>query len=148
MSVWTILLRALLSVALVLNGATGAAAAVRMQMHHGDGELLAALAVEAPGLSSDDVPPCHQQATEASGERPLDADDSALSGSKHSGSKHSTPDCCKSSSCNCACVQAAQAPLASMFIHAVLADHSPSVRPLLPGHPSPALPHLIRPPIG
>lgn len=148
MSVWALLLRVLLSVALVLNGATGAAAAVRMQMPHGDGQTLAALAAEAPELSSDDVPPCHQQATEANGERHLGADDSALSGSKHSGSKHSTPDCCKSYSCNCVCAHATQTPLASAFLHVPLVDHSQNVRPLLPGHPAPALPHLNRPPIG
>lgn len=143
MSVWALLLRVLLSVALVLNGAAGAAAAVRMQMPHGDGQALAAMAVESPELSSDDVPPCHQPATEADGEAPLAAADPAPAGSKHS-----TPDCCKSSSCNCVCAHATQAPLASTFVHAPLVDRSQNVRPLLLGHPAPALPHLNRPPIG
>ena len=144
MSVWAILLRILLSVALVLNGATGAAAAVRMQMSHEDGQALAiaAVAVESPESSSDDMP-CHQQAIEADSKASLAADDSAPPGSKHP-----TPDCCKSSSCNCVCTHAAQAPLAFVFVHVPLVDHSLSVRALLPGHPSPALPHLIRPPIG
>lgn len=142
MSVRAILLRVLLSVALVLNGATGAAAAVHMQMPHEDGQILAPLVVEPPGLSSADMP-CHQQATETSGEAPLAAVDPAPSEPKHS-----TPDCCKSSSCNCVCMHAAQAPPAPMFIQTSLVDHSLSVGPLLPGHPSPALPHLIRPPIG
>jgi hypothetical protein len=143
MSVWALLLRVLLSVALVLNGATGAAAAVRMQMTHGDGQALAALAAESPELSSGDMPPCHQQTTEADGEAPLAAADPAPAGSKHS-----TPDCCKSSSCNCVCAHATQAPLASTFVHAPLVDRSQNVRPLLLGHPAPALPHLNRPPIG
>ena len=146
MSVWAILLRILLSVALVLNGATGAAAAVRKQMYHEDGQSHAiaavALAVESPESSSDDMP-CHQQATEADSKASLAADDSAPPGSKHP-----TPDCCKSSSCNCVCTHAAQAPLAFVFVHVPLVDHNLSVRPLLLGHPSPALPHLIRPPIG
>lgn len=140
MSIRAILLRVLLSVALVLNGATGAAAAVHMP--HDDGRALAILAAETPEFSSADMP-CHQQATEAGGKAPLAADDSVPSESKHS-----TPDCCKSSSCNCDCVQAAQAPPASVFVHTLLVDHSQSVRPLLLGHPSPALPHLNRPPIG
>lgn len=142
MSIWAILLRVLLSVALVLNGAMGAAAAVRMQMPHGDGQAVTALAAESPASAYSEMP-CHQQATENSDKAPLAAVDS-----EPSKSKHSSPDCCKSSSCNCACVQVAQAPLASVFVHALLVDHSHSVSPLLPGHPSPALPHLIRPPIG
>ena len=142
MSIRAILLRVLLSVSLVLNGATGAAAAVRMQMPHDDGQAFAALAAESPESASGEMP-CHQQATGTSDNAPLPAADP-----QPATSKHSTPDCCKSSGCNCACVQAAQTPLASMFIHAALVDHSRSVSPVLPGHPSPALPHLIRPPIG
>ena len=139
MSIRAILLRVLLSVALVLNGATGAAAAVHMP--HDDGQALATLVAETPEFSSADMP-CHHQATEVEGKASLAADDSAPSGSKQS-----TPDCCKSSSCNCDCMQAAQAPSA-VFIYSLLIDHSQSVRPLLLGHPSPALPHLNRPPIG
>lgn len=142
MSVWAILLRVLLSVALVLNGATGASAVVRMQMPHEQGQAVAALAAEPPEPSSAEMP-CHRQASETGDKAPLAAvDPEPLK------SKHSAPDCCKSSSCNCACVQAAQAPLASVFVQALLVDHSHSVSPLSPGHPSPALPHLIRPPIG
>ena len=142
MSIRAILLRVLLSVSLVLNGATGAAAAVRMQMPHDDGQAVAALTAKSPESASGEMP-CHQQATETSDDAPLPASDP-----EPAKSKHSTPDCCKSSSCNCACVQAAQAPLASVFVHALLVDHSHSASPLSPGHPSPALPHLIRPPIG
>lgn len=142
MSVWALLLRVLLSVALVLNGATGAAAAVHMQMPHDDGQALPTLVAESPESSSVDMP-CHHQATGTSDEAPLAAADPAPAGSKHS-----TPDCCKSSSCNCVCAHATQAPLASTFIHAPLVDRSQNVRPLLLGHPAPALPHLNRPPIG
>lgn len=142
MSIRAILLRVLLSISLVLNGAAGAAAAVHVQMPHDDGQAVAALAAESPGSSSGEMP-CHQQATETGDKAPLAAADP-----EPAESKHSAPDCCKSSSCNCACVQAAQAPLAFVFVHALLVDHSHSVSPLLPGHPSPALPHLIRPPIG
>lgn len=142
MSVWAILLRILLSVALVLNGATAAAAAVRMQMSHEDGPAFAAVVVESPQPSSADMP-CHPQTSEADSKASVAADDSAPSKSKHV-----APDCCKSSSCNCVCAHAAQAPLAFVLVHAPLVDQDLSVRPLLTGHPSPALPHLIRPPIG
>jgi hypothetical protein len=141
MSIRAILLRVLLSVALVLNGATGAAAGVHMPMPHEDGQAVAAMAEGSPGSSSAGMP-CHQQETGIGGKAsPAEADSSP------SESAHSTPDCCKSSSCNCVCVHATQAPPASMFIQAVLVAHSRSGRLLLPGHPSPALPHLIRPPI-
>ena len=142
MSVWAILLRVLLSLALVLNGATGAAAAVRMQMSHGDAHMAEVPPVESPMASAADMP-CHQQASGVAAETsPVMADPDPAK------SKHPTPDCCKSSSCNCVCVQAAQAPLTSVFVTTLLADHSQSVRLLLLGHPSPALPHLNRPPIG
>lgn len=139
MSVRAILLRVLLSVSLVLNGATGAAAAVRMQMPHDNAQAVAALAGESVESSPEEMP-CHQQAGEKA---PMAAADD-----EPSKSNHSTADCCKSSSCNCACVQAAQAPLGSMFIQTLLVDQSHSVSPLSPGHPSPALSSLIRPPIG
>lgn len=143
MSVRAILLRVLLSVALVLNGATGAAAAVHMQMPQQEDQAHAPRVAESPESSSADMP-CHQQqATGVSGKAPLAAADSVTPKPKHS-----TPDCCKSSSCNCVCMHAAQAPPAPMFIQTLLVDHSLSIGPLLPGHPSPALPHLIRPPIG
>ena len=142
MSVWPILLRVLLSVALVLNGATGAAAAVRMQMSHAEGNTEAALAEESSDISAAEMP-CHDSASGGAHEDSAAAVDPAPEKAPHP-----TPDCCKSSSCNCACVHAAQAPPASAFITTLLADHSQSVRPLLLGHPSPALPHLNRPPIG
>jgi len=136
------ILRLILCVSLVLNGATGAAAAVRMHMPHDDGQTVAASTAESHKPSSEEMP-CHQQAGENGDKAPLAAVDHGASRSKHS-----VPDCCKSSSCNCACVQAAHAPLGSMFIHALLLNQSHGVSPLSPGHPSPALPHLIRPPIG
>lgn len=142
MSIWSTFLRILLSVTLVLNGASGVAAAVRMQMSHATGHTEATLAKESPDISAVDMP-CHHQASGTISEAPA-----AVADPEPGKSKHPTPDCCKSSSCNCVCVQAAQAPLASVFVTTLLADHSQSVRPLLLGHPSPALPHLHRPPIG
>jgi len=142
MSVWSTILRVLLSVALVLNGASGAAAAVRMQMSHAEGHTEVVVAKESPDISAAEMP-CHHPASGVVHEASAATVDPALGKPQHP-----TPDCCKSSSCNCVCVQAAQAPLASVFITTLLADHSQCVRPLLLGHPSPALPHLNRPPIG
>ncbi|MGH8060403.1 MAG: CopL family metal-binding regulatory protein [Pseudoxanthomonas sp.] len=143
MSVWPTLLRVVLSVTLVLNGASGAAAAVRMPMSHAMGHTEAVLVVkESPDVSAATDMPCHQTNGAVSEASVAVVDPTPAK------SKHLAPDCCKSSSCNCVCVQAAQAPPASAFVTTLLADHSQSVRPLLLGHPSPALPHLNRPPIG
>ena len=135
MSVWPILLRVVLSVALVLNGATGAFAATRMQMAH-DAPVIAADAVEKVAVET----PCHEMSGMA---HTSPATDPAP---EHS--KHPDPDCCKSASCTCMCMQGVQAPPIYAVAPIVLVNHSQSVRPLLLGHTSPALPHPTRPPIG
>ncbi len=137
MSVWPILLRVFLSVVLVLNSATGTYAATRMQMSHA-----------APTLMADAVKktvaetPCHEMSgmshTSPATDRAPTPDPS----------KHSNPDCCKSASCTCMCMQGFQAPPAYVVVPTVLVNHSQSVRSLLLGHTSPALPHPTRPPIG
>ena len=135
MSVWSILLRVALSVALVLNGATGAFAVIRMQMAH-----------TAPVITADAVDraiaetPCHEKSGMAHNSPATDPTPEP--------SKHPSPDCCKSASCTCMCIQGFQAPPVYAVVPAVLVNHSQSVRPLLLGHTSPALPHPNRPPIG
>ncbi len=135
MSVWPILLRVFLSVVLVLNGATGAYAATRMQMSHA-----------APASTVDAVKktvaetPCHEMSgmahtSPATDPAPLP-------------SKHPSPDCCKSASCTCMCMQGVQAPPLYAVVTTMFVNHSQSVRPLSLGHTSPALPHPTRPPIG
>ena len=135
MSVGSILLRVVLSVALVLNGATGAYAATGMQMSHA-APLSAADAVERTAVET----PCHEMSGMA---HTSPATDPAP---EHS--KHPDPDCCKSASCTCMCMQGVQAPPIYAVAPIVLVNHSQSVRPLLLGHTSPALPHPTRPPIG
>lgn len=142
MSFWQIFLWVLLGVTLVLNGVSGAAAAVRMQMSHADGHAETTSAKESPDISAVEVS-CHHEATAVVPEGPA-----AVADPEPAKPKPPSPECCKSSSCNCVCVHAAQAPPASAFIDTLLAGHSQSVRPLLLGHPAPALPHLNRPPIG
>ena len=137
MSVGSILLRMVLSAALVLNGATGAFAATRMQMSHASPTFMADAVKNTVAET-----PCHE-----------------MSGMTHTGpatdraptpgpSKHSNPDCCKSASCTCMCMQGFQAPPVYVVVPTLLVNHSQSVRPLSLGHTSPALPHPTRPPIG
>ena len=135
MSVWPILLRVVLSVALVLNGATGAYASTSMQMPHA-APVITADAVEKTAVEK----PCHEMSGMA---HTSPATDPAP---EHS--KHPDPDCCKSASCTCMSMQGVQAPPIYAVAPIVLVNHSQSVRPLLLGHTSPALPHPTRPPIG
>jgi hypothetical protein len=73
---------------------------------------------------------------------------SAHDGSTHGKGKHPSPDCCKTGSCRCACVQTMQVVAAAWTAPAQLLNQAASLRPLPLGHAEPALPHLIRPPIG
>jgi hypothetical protein len=144
---WSTLLRVLLSLSLVLNGATGAAAAVRMQVHAGMPEpaRTTSVADSAPDMRmSHEGSSCHHSdgASDSIGTGLQSVTDPA-SGK----SKHPAPDCCKSSACRCACAHAAQAALPSLSLAGLAPDHDRSVRPLALAHAEPAIPHLIRPPI-
>ena len=137
-----ILLRLLLCVALVFNGAGSAMASVQMmQMHaveHG--------AVGAPVTTAADAEsamPCHhgmqtaQHHGSADGAKPFKAKPTPAA-----------PDCCKSGTCTCACVTHVAVMVPMVALHGIAIAHAGSVRPMALGHPAPALPHLIRPPIG
>jgi hypothetical protein len=141
MPIGPLLLRVLLCLCLVLNGVASAAASAQMptSMH-----ATAATPQPAIATASDDMP-CHghhdAMASMAKQHAP------ASEGPAPSKPKHS-PDCCKSGACRCACVHIAQVGVPALQIPAVALDHARSVRTLALGHPAPALPHPIRPPIG
>jgi hypothetical protein len=142
MSVWSILLRVLLSLSLALNGVSAAAAAVHMP-------LMLKTATQAASTGMQDVAgpgmPCHghhgASKEIAQGVAPAAAPDPAPV-------KSPSPDCCKSGLCRCACVHGVQATLVADVSTPAILEHDRSVRPLLLGHAAPAAPHLIRPPIG
>jgi hypothetical protein len=118
-----VLLRVLLSLALVLNGIGSAVAAVHAHAGHAGHE-------HAPAMAMADGAPCHDQAP-----LPPAADDGA-------------GDCCHGARCHCACT----APGATVAAIAWLPQPQPPVAPathrLEAGHRAPALAHPIRPPIG
>ncbi len=144
MSPWSVLLRMMLIVALVLNGAGAAAASVTMLQAPMPGTAShAAHAMQATSAMQDGMP-CHDMAQMT--EKPV-SPEIAVQVPGHPG-KPSAPDCCKSGTCQCACVQAAHAALPAMLAFALASPHSDVAHPMPAGHADPALPHLVRPPIG
>ena len=133
MSSRAILLRLMLCVALVFNGATSAMASVQMaQMHGQAGEMhvSASTVVE----EAEPAVPCHHDGSTHDGSTDI---------AKPIKGEHPAPDCCKSSTCTCACVShvAAVVPMAPFLTTAIA--HASSVRPMALGHAAPPLPHLI-----
>ena len=143
MSLWPVLLRVLLTVALILNGSGYAVASAHLSKAFAD------VSHEAHPLAHERMnqPLCHddQVATLATHQHDPDQTMHHESGSPESSSH---PDCCKSGACRCACTQAATAAVVMVFERDALIVRSNPSRPLKPGRPAPALQHLIRPPIG
>lgn len=144
MSPFAILLRVLLSISLVLNGMGTAVAATRMLVDH------AATSVARTVVATTEVVatlPCEQHhgmaAAVSEGPAPIAAADTGAVKTKHP-----TPDCCKSGKCGCACLQATPAALLVMSLPQAVIARGAGVRAMKPEHASPALPQLIRPPIG
>lgn len=144
MSIRSLLLRLFLGLVLVLNGTATAMAAVHMS--HAD--ILAAtspVAVSAANADGEGEASCHDaHQTEVA---TTDPDSGGhLHGSLDTGTP--SPDCCESGICSCACMHPVQAATVDAVTGLVSIEHSDSVRPMFSVHASPALPHLIRPPIG
>lgn len=135
-----ILLRLMLCVALVFNGATSAMASVQMAQMHGQTGEMHASASTAVAEDESGVPPCHHDG------QPTHVGSADIA--KPAKGEHPALDCCKSNTCTCACVShvAAVVPMAAFLTTAIA--HAGSVRPMALGHAPPPLPHLIRPPIG
>lgn len=126
MPIRSILLRVLLSIALVFNGAATAIASASMDAM--------AQATSAAVAAETEVPPCHEH-EQASGP-----------GASEQGG-HPGSDCCKSGMCRCACLHHAPVALVALTYVAPVLVRFDIVRPMSVGHATPPLPHLIRPPI-
>ncbi len=145
MSVWSLLLRVLLTVGLILNGSGNAVASAHMQMPHMSIAGAAPLAAANPVATAE--PSCHEPGHGAVSVAETQRPDAATDAMPVT-SEHPSPDCCKSEACSCACVHQAQAAVPAVALQQAVIEHVSSVRPMKSGHDSPALPHLIRPPIG
>ena len=142
MSTRAILLRLLLCIALVFNGAASAMASVQMMQMHADGQGTASIPVPTMA-DAEPAMPCHHD-----GQASHSQDAAAAATPSKDQQPHQTPDCCKSSTCTCACVHQAAAMVPMLVFQGATLLHVGSVRSMTLGHPAPALPHLIRPPIG
>ena len=138
MSAWSVLLRLLLGLVLVFNGSGGAMAAVHVHAvaDHGAAGVMAA--AEQAGASHAG---CHGDPAGTVHHAPgKDA------GGMAHGGKPPSPACCTTGGCECAS-PSAQASLA-VVAGPVVGTARPPAHRATPDHRAPALPHLIRPPIG
>lgn len=134
----SLLLRLFLILALVFNGAGPVVAMV-----HETGPAMAAM--DGQPMAAADAA-CHEAmaALHGAGSEPGAAvaevpdPDHAADGA----------DCCKSGACHCGCAQGACAALPLRSQAPVVGLLAPGIGALAVGHPNPAMPHLIRPPIG
>jgi hypothetical protein len=132
------LLRVLLCISLVFNGSVAAATSAMMALQQGQPGMSHATAAHED--------PCHGHAT--GGVDTVDAHQSAQPGSLPARTGQPVPDCCHAGTCGVACMSPAQVQLASHAFDATGSDAMAAVAYLTPRHAEPALPSLIRPPIG
>jgi len=143
----TFLLRVLLSVALICNGATSAMASVQM-LHASRPQAAMSPAAAATTAA---MPPCHQHPAAQQGPAVAaltSASPVAAADVAPAPAEQPQPDCCKSGMCRCACAHPAQAAVPMMALTPLRVESAGNVRSLSSAHAAPALPHLIRPPIG
>lgn len=143
MAVWSIALRLILMLALVLNGTASAVAGVRMAAGHDHGAQVSDTQ-ERPGGMHDAGCPKHARHGVAMSQP----------GEHHATQGHLStpsapaPDCCKADACQCACTHFTQVLAAAMVPGQTVFRRLTAVDIPAAGHPAPPLPHPIRPPIG
>lgn len=135
----SVLLRLFLILALVFNGAGSAAALV-----HATGQQMAAMDGQPMAAAADAS--CHEAmaSMHGAGSEPGAAVPQAPDKDKATDGA----DCCKSGACHCGCAQGPCAALPLRSQAPVVGLLAPGIGALAVGHPNPAAPHLIRPPIG
>lgn len=145
MSAWSILLRVLLAVGLILNGSGYAVASTPMQMDHA--AQTSATLTSVVNSSAAAEPPCaeHHASMGSMSAKAQVAEIAADATLGESG--HPSPDCCKAGACRCACVHQCQAAVFAVVLQLPVIEKISNVRPMTSGYESPAVPHLIRPPI-
>ena len=149
----SVLLRLLLGLLLVLNGIGTSMAATAMLLVHATHATQSAPHSDAAGKAA---PPCHDTA------RPVDtAGDMDMAGmgdlamaatdvsdTNAPASHQPPPDCCQSMHCDCACMQSTAAAMVVLLLPTAAPADGEQTPAMALDHTAPALPHLIRPPIG
>ena len=142
MSASSILLRVLLCLTLALNSMATAAMSVRMAKSVA---ATANMQVATSQESATGASPCHGHDGKAMAPT---SDKSVATDQKAATGDDTKSDCCKSASCQCACLHGVQAVMTASLRVVPTHDRNPNASPLHTGHAGPAIPHLIRPPIG
>jgi hypothetical protein len=137
MSIFSIpnVLRLLLCVVLALNGVSGASAAGRMAAGYVE-QSVAAVQDNPVATAAQAMPPCHEH----------DADAVAAQ-SEVPAAPDKSDQCCDSSTCQCACMHHCAATIVGSLAVLPLQPAADVERAIDVSHRTPALPHLIRPPI-
>lgn len=136
------LFRLLLALSLVVNGTSSAFAGTQMLHGADDTHAPPAAADSHADHAAAAAPPCHEtQGMPAPHAQLAEAADHEQGSDPHA-------DCCQAGACSCPCATHASAALVGLASSAASIEHSVNIRPMSLGHASPALPHLIRPPIG
>lgn len=137
----SILLRLLLCVTLILNGISGATAAVRMAAGHAEHSVAA---VKDDSIATQAMSPCHGHDAKAMATTKVAQPTFPV----EAPAPPAEPEqCCDSSACQCACVHQSAATIVASFLMAPAQPVIGIARSLDVSYRAPALPHLIRPPI-
>ena len=144
MPVFSTLLRLLLSVVLILNGAGTAVAAARMQLEQvapAAQRMVVATSVAAAGTE----PPCHHPPM-VSAVAHADVSSPAAKAVGHARTR--VLDCCKPGNCEGSCAYPVAGLAFNPVVHHPSHGHADMAWTEVGGHVEPSLPDLIRPPIG
>lgn len=131
-----IVLRLLLCLVVVLNGTGYAVAATQMHMAH--------LAMVPAAQQADSASPCHEAAAPETAGITVHSHDAGVSGDDGP----AAPSCCKSSLCNCDCLQHATAAMSVVALPAEAPAGAGIAQLRVADRVAPPLPNLLRPPIG
>lgn len=140
---WPVLLRVLLSISLILNGSGYAMASMPMPMPMKAEDMQQVANAPEQQLQ----PVCHESANAPLTAPEAKAADVPVEQGPAKPKPHS-PDCCKSGGCRCLCGHHAPAVIAVLIERDGVVERASNSRSATTSHPAPALPHLIRPPIG
>ncbi len=149
MRLTTLLLRVLLCLSLVFNGAGYSFASGHLEAAAHTAMEHAAMTIEEGSTHrmAQAQPPCHDEDGTAA-TQPASLAPAATLAANTQDPDHSGVDCCQSGSCRCVCVHASVALMLPPAGGALAPMHDAAMQTLVTGAPAPALPHLIRPPIG